>query len=273
MNQKAYRRVIAAACVSVAFSAIPAQARTLCTVVADASDGRIVQQEGHCADRYTPASTFKIPLGLMGFDAGVLQDEHAPSWPFQLGYADWGGDEWRKPADPSRWIKFSIVWYSQQIVTRLGQARFQKYTSAFGYGNQDVSNKPGGKNGAQGAWIMSSLRISPLEQIEFLRSLVNRQLPVSAHAFDMTERIFKVDGAADGWQFWGKTGTGSPGENGTYDRDRAYGWFVGWARKDGRQLVFARLIQDEQAMSPAAGMRARDQLIANFPALVAGVSP
>ena len=44
-----------------------------------------------------------------------------------------------------------------------------------------------------------------------------------------------------------------------------YGWYVGWARKNGRELVFARLIQDEKAARPNAGMRAREQLLAGLP--------
>jgi len=248
--------------------ALPASARTICTVVADATDGHTLLQQGQCTDRVTPASSFKIALSLMGFDAGILQDEHAPSWQFQPGYPDWGGEPWRQPTDPARWIQYSVFWYSQQIAGRLGQDRLQQYTSAFGYGNRDVSGDPGKHNGTQGAWFISSLRISPLEHIAFLRKIVNRQLPVSAHAYDMTARIFLQEQAPDGWQVYGKTGTGSPGTNGKYDRDHAYGWFVGWAEKGGRKLVFARLTQDEQAATPNAGMRTRDAFLREFPGLV-----
>ena len=61
----------------------------LCTVVADVADGRIVFQDGTqdaCAARYTPASTFKLAIALMGYDAGILQDAHAPVWDYQPSY-------------------------------------------------------------------------------------------------------------------------------------------------------------------------------------------
>lgn len=247
--------------------AAPASALTLCTVVADAVDGRVLLQQGQCAERYTPASTFKLPLALMGFDAGILQDEHTPAWPFQPGYPDWGGEPWRQPVDPARWIHYSVFWYSQQLAARLGQDRLQQYTSAFQYGNQDVSGEPGKHNGTQGAWFNASLRVSPLEQIAFLRKIANRQLPVNAHAYDMAERLFAQEQSPDGWRVYGKTGTGSPGSDGSYDRDHAYGWFVGWAEKGERKLVFARLIQDEQATTPNAGVRVRDAILREFPAL------
>ena len=246
--------------------AAPAPARTLCTVAADAATGSVLMQEGDCAQQVTPASTFKIAISLMGFDAGILQDAHTPAWPFRPAYPDWGGAAWRQSTDAARWMKYSVFWFSQQVTQRLGQARFQQYTRAFRYGNQDVSGGAGRHDGIRGAWVMSSLRISPLEQVAFLRQLVNRQLPVSARAFDMTHRITLVAPSLGGWEIHGKTGTGSPGSDGRYDAAHAYGWFVGWATRGGRTLVFARLTQDEAPTQPNAGLRARDDLLGRFPA-------
>jgi beta-lactamase class D len=248
-------------------AATVASAKTICTAAADASTGEVIFQEGDCGTRITPASTFKIALSLMGFDAGILQDEHTPTWPYQPGYPDWGGPAWRQPTDPARWIEYSVVWYSQQVAQRLGDARFQRYAHLFHYGNQDVAGEPGKHDGTSGAWINSSLRISPLEQLVFMRKIVARQLPVSAHALDMTNRITRIDAAPDGWEIHGKTGTGSPGLFSRYDPAHAYGWFVGWATKGTQKLVFARLIQDEQPTAPNAGIRARDELLAEFPKL------
>jgi beta-lactamase class D len=62
---------------------------TLCTVIADGGSGKVLQQQGSCTQRITAASTFKIALSLMGYDAGYLTDEHLPALPFRAGYADW----------------------------------------------------------------------------------------------------------------------------------------------------------------------------------------
>ncbi|MDR3436046.1 class D beta-lactamase [Telmatospirillum sp.] len=244
-----------------------AEARTICTVVADANTAKILVQEGDCAGRVTPASTFKIAISLMGFDSGFLKDDHTPTLPYRVGYPDWGGEPWRQPADPARWLQLSVVWFSQQVTQSLGQDRFQRYTTAFDYGNTDVSGKPAYRNGMMGAWINSTLQISPLEQIAFLAKVVNRQLPVSARALQMTDRITEIAALPSGWDIHGKTGTGSPGNNGKYDAAHAYGWFVGWATKGADTLVFARLIQDERPAEPNAGIRARDSLLKDFPAL------
>ncbi|QHP94092.1 Beta-lactamase OXA-18 [Burkholderia glumae] len=245
-----------------------ADTRTLCTIVADAASGRVLAERGEgCATRVTPASTFKIALSLMGFDAGVLTDAHAPVLPFRAGYPDWGGDAWRQPTDPARWMRYSVFWYSQQLTQRLGQARFASYTQRFGYGNADVAPGPGEFAGMKGAWNSGSLRIAPREQIAFLRAIVNRTLPVSAHAFEMTDRITLIDAQPDGWIVHGKTDTSSPGDDGRFDRARAYGWFVGWAARGTRAVVFAHLIQDDAPHDVSAGLRARDALLAELPAL------
>lgn len=253
-----------------------AHARTICTVIADAVSGNVLVQEGDCAMRVTPASTFKIALSLMGFDAGILKDEHTPTLAYHDGDVAWGGDAWRQPTDAARWIQYSVVWFSQRVAQSLGDARFQRYADVFDYGNRDVSGDPGKHNGTSGAWINSSLQISPLEQVAFLRKIANRTLPVSAAALDMTWRVTEIATHPGGWTIHGKTGTGSPGapitHEGNYDREHAYGWFVGWATKAPRTLVFARLTQDAQVQPTPAGMRTRDALLSDFPSLVDGVT-
>ncbi|WP_059412373.1 class D beta-lactamase [Cupriavidus basilensis] len=246
--------------------ALPAaRADVLCTVMADAATGRLLTQEGDCGTRVTPASTFKLPISLMGFDAGLLVDAHAPAMPYRAEYGD------RNPArrvttDPASWMKNSIVWYSQQVTRQLGETRFRRYVDAFQYGNRDVTGNPGRHDGLTHAWLGASLRISPLEQVAFLRKVVRRELPVSARAYDMTSRISALGTLANGWAVHGKTGTGAPRlADGGEDWDHAYGWFVGWAEKDGRGVVFARLIQDAKKEAEYAGPRARAAFMKELP--------
>jgi beta-lactamase class D len=161
------------------------------------------------------------------------------------------------------------VWYSQQITQALGEARFRHYATAFHYGNADVAGDPGKQNGLTRAWLSSSLKISPLEQVAFLSKLVRRELPVTPQAYDMTSRITAFAMLPSGWDVHGKTGTGAPIKaDGSQDWDHAFGWFVGWATKDGRSVVFARLIQEERREAVSAGLRARDAFMQELPALL-----
>lgn len=237
-----------------------------CIAMADAASGKPLIRKGQCDQQVTPASTFKIAISLMGYDSGILTDEHTPVMPFKEGYADWS-PTWRQDTDPTSWMKNSAVWYAQQITTRLGAARFQHYVTSFNYGNQDVTGDAGADNGLAVSWISSSLKISPAEQLAFLRRVVNRELPLSANAYDMTARILKIDTLPSGWEVHGKTGTAYPVlPDGTDDRTRAYGWFVGWATKGQRTIVFARLIQDRKEEADPAGPRVRAAFLRDLPA-------
>jgi beta-lactamase class D len=248
--------------------ASPVGAKVICTVIADAGRGTVSELSGVCDQRVTPASTFKIAISLMGYDSGFLIDEHAPALPFREGYPDWN-PTWLTVTDPTSWIKNSVVWYSQEVTRSLGEDRFRRYVAAFGYGNTDVSGDPGKHNGLTAAWLGTSLKISPLEQITFLEKVVNRRLPVSAYAYDMTSRITAVGEVSGGWEVHGKTGTGFPVQpGGAYDLEHAFGWFVGWAIRGHRILVFARLIQDEKKESVNAGLRARDAFMRELPRLL-----
>ncbi|WOC16091.1 Beta-lactamase OXA-18 [Pseudochrobactrum sp. MP213Fo] len=238
-----------------------AETLTICTAVADASSGKMLKQEGDCDTRTTSASTFKIAISLMGFDAGFLKDAHTPSVPFKEGYTDWN-PAWRSVTDPTKWIKDSVVWYSQRVTEAVGAERFGRYVQEFQYGNEDVSGDPGKDNGLTNAWLSSSLEISPLEQLAFLRKIVGRELPVSSHAYDMTRTIVDIGLQPSGWHIYGKTGAGmSKNPDGTIAKGQPWGWFVGWATKDDRTVVFARLTKDTTKPSTSPGKAARKAVL------------
>lgn len=261
-------RILAKILIALLLPLSTARAGAICTVLADAESGQVLHSEGDCETRVTPASTFKVAIGLMGYDSGLLANEHSPALPFKEGYPDWI-ESWKAETDPGSWMKNSVVWYSQQITRSLGQERFRQYVEAFDYGNLDVSGDPGKDNGLTRAWLSSSLKISPLEQVAFLRALVRRQLPVSAHAFQMIDRITAVTALPGGWDVHGKTGSGAPrNADGSLNTKRSYGWFVGWARRGDVAIVFARLIQNEKKETVPPGPKARDAFLEELPTLL-----
>lgn len=245
-----------------------AQADT-CTLVTELETGRVLKREGDCERRSSPASTFKVPLSLMGVDAGILKGEDEPAWPYKPEYKAWR-EAWRTTITPRPWLRESVVWYSQVLTRTMGMERFRRYVDAFQYGNRDISGDKGKANGLTHSWLGFSLQISPVEQIGFLTKLLKRELPVSAKAHDMTLAIMPTFPLSDGWTAYGKTGTGFQLlRDGTFDRSRQFGWFVGWAQKGDRRILFARLIRDERKENSVASFRARDSLLADLPALIA----
>jgi beta-lactamase class D/beta-lactamase regulating signal transducer with metallopeptidase domain len=228
-----------------------------CTVMVDAASGAVLVREGSCDQRVTPASTFKIAISLMGFDSGVLRDDHTPYLPYKPSYAS-SNPSWRHGTDPAGWLRESVVWYSQQVVSKLGAARVRSYVQAFDYGNRDLASVAGVDDTVAVSEVSPTLKISPLEETIFLRKVVNRSLPVSAHAYEVTARLLKGETLANGWEVYGKTGTApAPLPDGSADETQYIGWFVGWVNKGGRTLVFARLLQHPVDSEQYAGAYAR----------------
>lgn len=264
--------LFAAALAGVFALSVPTQARDICTLIADAATRSVLFQEGDCETRVTPASTFKVALAVMAYDAGIITSAHEPKLPFKQGYADWLGDAWRQDTDPTMWMVNSTVWYSQRLAEMLGAAKLGAYAQQFGYGNADFSGDPGKDNGLERAWISSSLKISPLEQAGFLAALVDGKLPVSPAAMAGAMELVQPGGNSDGWALRGKTGSAFPRQaDGNFDRAHGWGWFVGWAEKGDRRLVFVRLAQDEQRHQVSGGLRARGELVEDWAELVGGL--
>ena len=184
----------------------------------------------HIEERVTPCSTFKVPLSLMGYDAGILIDETSPTWEFQEGYLDYI-ESWKAPQTPLSWMKNSCVWYSQLLAIRLGEERVGDYLALFNYGNRDLSG------GLTVAWLGSSLKISPSEQVALIRTMVREELPVSALATRMTRSLLFKEELPGGWKLFGKTGFGSMAGG---DKVRLQvGWFVGWVESEAGFFPFA----------------------------------
>lgn len=205
----------------------------------------------------------------MGFDSGILQSPNLPQWELKQEYNPSQRDQTYKQVYPALWQSDSVVWFSQQLTRRLGNKRFEKYVRAFEYGNQDVSGDPGKHDGLTQSWLMSSLTISPKEQIQFLLRFATHKLPVSEAAYDMVRVTIPQYRAAEGWVVHGKSGSGwLRNRNGAIDEARPQGWFVGWAEKDGQHVVFARLEIRDAASEVPGGTKAREDILAELPMLL-----
>ena len=201
-----------------------------------------VIKTGECDKRSPPQSTFKIAISLMGYDNKILIDETHPEVPFVKGYPD-NLESWKHPQTPQSWLKNSCVWYSQYITKKLGMKTFKAYLKKFDYGNQDASGSKG-KDGLTYSWITSSLKISPREQILFLDKLLNSKLPITKEAHTLTRNVLYLEDLPNGWKLFGKTGAGDLlKSDGTNDKTRERGWFVGWIENKTEKIIFAQYVE------------------------------
>ncbi len=219
-------------------------------------NNKIIQAIGACEVQHSPRCSFNIPLSLIAFEEGLLLDARHPKKAFNQNYVD-GRAVCEQATDPRHWIKNSCVWYSQWITESLGMKVFQEYINAFDYGNTDLSGDLGKHNGLTRAWLNSSLKISPKEQIVFLQKMLNRQFSLKPEAYEHTKQILFVEKLPNGWTLYGKTGTGTPPNK---DAIRS-GWFVGWIEKDKQSIIFAQYIEvgiDETPNGMYAGPYAKE---------------
>ena len=246
--------------------AIAASEIIQCTVILDQQSARAIARVGACDQRFTPMSTFKVPLALMGFDSGILKDARTPRWEYDPSFN--APKRTRKAVDPTIWEADSILWYSQELTRKMGKETFDRYVRTIGYGSADTSGKPGDGPGLTHSWLASSLVISPDEQAELMRRIVARDLPVSRKAIDLTVSIIPRF-EAEGWKVQGKTGSGwLRRNNGKIDRNRPVGWFVGWAEKQGRQIAFARLWIGVERPSEPPGLALRALFLKELPKMM-----
>ncbi|MFS8039270.1 penicillin-binding transpeptidase domain-containing protein [Xanthobacter sp. AM11] len=254
-------------------SAVPAQAAEDCFIVTDLESGRVLAKQGLCAARHPPNSTFKVALALMGFDAGLLKSDDRPVLTPPPG-PEPQREEARGPQTPRSWMVNSVVWYSQALVRELGEERLRAYLKGFAYGNENMGGVKGQEAPGANFWLSSSLRLSPREQVDFLRRMLKGELPVSPEAVAGTMRLMALPEQPAGWQAFGKTGSGFQRlEDGSIDPTRPFGWFVGFAQKQGHTAVFVRYTALDIASPEPLGLVARRQALNALAPVLAAQKP
>ncbi len=216
--------------------------RQECLIIAELNSGKTVfrKESQLCRERIYAASTFKIPLALMAFDTGVLTDPES--------LLKWNGTQqsfkaWEKDHNAKSWLKDSVVWFSKLLTPKLGLPRIMDYLKDFRYGNQDFTG------GIDRAWLDSTLKISPLEQIEFLRRLKLRELKLQSKTIETVLSILPVEVDRPGFSVVGKTGSDSTWDDINFKNKSQFrvGWYIGFMEVNSRQYVFASALKDISA--------------------------
>lgn len=197
----------------------------------------LIYNEEDARTRVSPNSTYKIYSALMALDAGVITSKNnhmvwdGEAWPFD----SWNCDQTLKLA-----MKNSVNWYFKNLDRSQGMDSIKQYLTRLSYGNLNVSG------GLSRFWLESSLKISPLEQVNLLAGLMENTLPFSESDMETVKDALRL--ASDGTaSLYGKTGTG------TIEGKDTNGWFIGFVETEQGTAAFAVHLQGKDE---ATGARA-----------------
>ena len=187
-----------------------------------------VYDEARAQQRYSPASTFKIPHTLFALDAGAVRDEFQTfQWDgVKRSFAGHNQDQ-----DLRTSMRNSTVWVYQLFAKEIGEDKARSYLKKINYGNADPTTKSGDY------WIDGNLSISAYEQIAFLKSLYRNELPFKVEHQRLVKDIMVVEAKRD-WILRAKTGW-----------QGQMGWWVGWVEWPTGPVFFALNIDTPNRMA------------------------
>lgn len=185
-----------------------------------------IHNEKRAEKRFLPASTFKILNSLIALNEKIIENHNEI---IKWDGTDKGWHHWNKDQTLSTALPISCVWFYQELANRIGNDRYLKHLTKVKYGNE--------KTGPDLAtfWLNGELRISTLEQIDFLRKLYKKELPYSHKHMKLIKNLLVVQSkpnltvrAKTGWAMQIK---------------KQHGWYVGWVETTTETWFFATNIQ------------------------------
>ena len=198
-----------------------------------------IHDKEHATLRVAPNSTYKICDALFGLEEGVITPENSfIAWNGEIyPFEAWNADQTLQSA-----MNSSVNWYFQTVDEQLGFSDVYSYIQEIGYGNENMSGD------FSTYWMESSLKISPIEQVELLTKLQNNSFGFAPENINAVKDAICLS-SSDAGTFYGKTGTGR------VDGQDVNGWFIGYIETADNTYYFATNIG---ADSNAAGSNATE---------------
>lgn len=183
--------------------------------------------------RVSPVSTYKIYSALFGLESNIISTENST---IQWNGKQYPFDSWNSEQNLTSAMKNSVTWYFQELDKRSQAGMIHSYLQRMNYGNSNITG------GINRFWLESSLKISPVEQVQLLKDFYTNQLGFEEKNIQMVKDAIKLEEKNDEI-LSGKTGTG------TVDGNDINGWFIGYVENEENTYFFATNIQNEENAS------------------------
>jgi beta-lactamase class D len=197
----------------------------------DSASGELSASDPSLAKRaFSPASTFKIAHTAIALELGILDNPESPMpWDGQYSW----NPEWNRDHTLRTAMQNSCFPCFQRLARSIGPEREQEWLRRLDYGNRDASGK------VDMFWVSGKLRVTAIEQLDFLRRLDTGKLPISSRTLDIVREVIALD-VGESFVLYGKTGLSGPPES-----DVEAGWFIGFVTltgDTGKTVYFATLV-------------------------------
>ena len=183
---------------------------------------QFVHNDNRANTRLPAASTFKILNSLIALDGGAIS---GPDEVFIWNGHHYDIPVWNQNHTLATAYTASCVWCYQKIASRINPETYKAHIRLAGYGQLaepfDQTH----------FWLDGSLKISALEQIEFLRKLVKRSLPYKAASYNTLHDIMVVE-KTETYTVRAKSGWATSSAPQT-------GWYVGYVETKSGTWLFA----------------------------------
>lgn len=179
--------------------------------------------------RVSPNSTYKIYSALFALDSGVISTRDSL---LKWDKEEHSFEEWNQNQNLYTAMKNSVTWYFQSLDQQMPKQTIQTYVDKIHYGNQDVSA------GVKNYWLESSLKISPIEQVQTLKDFYTNQFDFNEQHIALIKDTIKLE-TKNNATIYGKTGTG------TVNNKHVNGWFIGYVESQNNTFFFATNIKSD----------------------------
>lgn len=220
-----------------------------CAVIFDSQENKYYfHNEAMSNIRVSPYSTFKVMATLIGLKNEVIKDDQS-----KMNYNgnDYPIDAWNENLSLTQAFRSSCVWYFRKVIDSVGQKHVDEELKKISYGNYDISEWYGSNTNPMpdlnGFWINSSLKISPVEQVNILAKIFEGKSVYSELHTDILKNIMLIEDKGSN-KIYGKTGTGPDGK----------AWFIGFKEQEDNRYYFSVYLDDKDSQEEINGQKAKE---------------
>ncbi|HTP63762.1 MAG TPA: class D beta-lactamase [Geobacteraceae bacterium] len=191
-------------------------------VIADLNGStRYVCNEPRANTPFVPASTFKILNTLIALDVGAVTEKDVLKWDGRdCGVAACNRDQTLESA-----FRSSCVGFYQELARRIGTAGYFAYFNKVKFGTGSPTPE------LTTFWLEGDLKISAIEQIDFLKRIYREELPFRHASYETLKRIMAVERTPE-YTLSAKTGWAQRVAP-------QIGWYVGYVESGDKVWFFA----------------------------------